>query len=119
MRVLIDTSCSQANDLREVAARRVDFVLRRLNWLVATVRVRFADENGPRGGIDKRCRIELATPGKPTVVATSKASEWRGAFELALARAARTLRKGHHRARRPARGGRDGALPTQDSTALT
>jgi len=114
MRVLIDTSCSQANDLREVAARRVDFVLRRLNWLVATVRVRFADENGPRGGIDKRCRIELATPGKPTVVATSKASGWRGAFESALARAARTLRKGRQRERRPARGGRGDALARED-----
>lgn len=119
MRILIETSCPQANDLREVAVRRVDFVLRRLHWLVATVRVRFVDENGPRGGIDKRCRIELAAPGKPTVVATSKAPQWRGAFESALARAARTLRKGRQRARRPVRGGRDGALPTQDTVALT
>ena len=62
MRVFIETSCPQASELRDVAARRVNFVLRRLHWLVTTVRVRFADENGPRGGVDKRCRIEVATP---------------------------------------------------------
>lgn len=119
MRVLIESSCPQAKDLHEVAVRRVDFVLRRLNWLVATVRVRFADENGPRGGVDKRCRIEFAAPGKPTLVVTSTASEWRGAFETALARAARSLRRTRQRARQPLRGGRTDVSLRQDEFALT
>lgn len=119
MRVLIESSCPQAKDLHEVATRRVDFALRRLHWLVSTVRVRFADQNGPRGGVDKRCRIELAAPGKPTLVVTSTASEWRAAFEAALERAARTLRKARQRARRPSRGGRMAALSPHDAITIT
>jgi ribosome-associated translation inhibitor RaiA len=119
MRVHIEASCPHAKNLRETAVKRIDFVLRRLNWLVSTVRVRFADENGPRGGVDKRCRIELDTPGKKTIVATSTASEWRGAFEAALARASRTLRRGRQRSRRVPRGGRSDALLAQDPIALT
>ena len=39
-------------------------------WAVPTteVSVRLSDENGPRGGEDKRCRIQITFPGAPSVV---------------------------------------------------
>ena len=47
-----------------------------------------SDVNGPRGGIDKRCQVELRTDGAGSVVVASVASDWRTALDNALARAA-------------------------------
>jgi hypothetical protein len=71
--------------------RRVRFVLRRLGWLVPRAEVQMSDVNGPRGGIDKRCQVELRTDGAGSVVVASVASDWRTALDNALARAARFL----------------------------
>ncbi len=58
-----------------------------------------SDVNGPRGGIDKRCQVELRTDGAGSVVVASVASDWRTALDNALARAARFAmrlwRRGH------------------------
>jgi len=40
--------------------RRLAFALGRFARRIEHVRVRFADINGPRGGIDKRCAIECS-----------------------------------------------------------
>ena len=50
-----------------------------------------SDVNGPRGGIDKRCQVELQTDGAGSVVVASVASDWRAALNKALAKAARFL----------------------------
>jgi hypothetical protein len=63
--------------------------MRRLGWLVPRARVQLHDVNGPRGGVDKRCRIELRTRGAGAVVVTSMARDWHAALDTALARAAR------------------------------
>jgi len=47
--------------------------------------------NGPRGGIDKRCQVELRTNGAGSVVVASVANDWRTALDNALARASRFL----------------------------
>jgi ribosome-associated translation inhibitor RaiA len=77
--------------LRDFAERRLRFVLRRLTWLVVHARVRLADINGQRRGIDKLCHIELKTDGIPIVVASSVGTDWRLAINTALSRAARLL----------------------------
>jgi len=91
MKVLFKARAPQAADLRELAERRVRFVLRRLGWLVPRAEVQLSDVNGGRGGIDKRCQVELKTDGVGSVVVTSVANEWRTALDRALARAARSL----------------------------
>ena len=53
--------------------------------------VQLSDVNGPRGGIDKRCQVELRTNGAESVVVASVANDWRTALDHALARAARFL----------------------------
>ena len=50
-----------------------------------------SDVNGCRGGIDKRCQVELKTDGAGPVVVTSVAREWRTALDNALARATRSV----------------------------
>lgn len=47
------------------------------------------DINGPRGGIDKHCRVELKTERSGKVVVSSLARDWNGALNAALARASR------------------------------
>jgi hypothetical protein len=90
--------------MREVVERRVRFVLRRLSALVPRVDVKLVDVNGPRGGIDKRCQIELRTDGAGPVVVSSVAKDWRTALDGALARAVRLVLRVWRRAtvaRRP------------------
>ena len=91
MQVLFKSRHPQATDLRDLTERRVRFVLRRLGWLVPRAEVQMSDVNGPRGGIDKRCQVELRTDGAGSVVVASVANDWRTALDNALARAARLL----------------------------
>ena len=91
MQVLFKSRHPHASDLRDLAERRVRFVLRRLGWLVPRAEVQMSDVNGPRGGLDKRCQVELRTDGAGSVVVTSLAGDWRTALDNALARAMRFL----------------------------
>ncbi len=91
MQVLFKSRHPQAAELRELTERRVRFVLRRVGWLVPRADVQMSDVNGPRGGVDKRCQVELRTDGAGSVVVTAVASDWRTALDSALARAARFL----------------------------
>lgn len=103
MQVLFKSRHPQASDLRELTERRVRFVLRRLGWLVPRAEVRMTDVNGPRGGVDKRCQVELRTDGAGSVVVASVASDWRTALDRALARAARFLMRLWRRGSEPRR----------------
>lgn len=91
MQVLFKYRHPKAADLRDLTEHRVRFVLRRLGWLVPRAEVQMSDVNGPRGGIDKRCQLELRTDGAGSVVVASVANDWRTALDNALSRAARFL----------------------------
>jgi ribosome-associated translation inhibitor RaiA len=102
MQVIFESRDPQAAPLRDVAVSRLKFVLRRLGSLVARARLRLSDVNGPRGGIDKRCQVELKTDAGGTVVITAASHDWRSAIDEALARAAQVMRRQLQRGR-PAR----------------
>ncbi len=91
MQVLFESRDLDAVPLREQAIQRVRFSMRRLTWLVPRAKVRFSDINGPRGGLDKCCQIELKTEHHGTLVIRSVAHDWKRALDDALARATRTL----------------------------
>ena len=97
MQVLFKSRHPQATDLRDLTERRVRFTLRRLGWLVPRAEVQMSDVNGPRGGIVKRCQVELRTDGAGSVVVASVASDWRTALDNALSRAARFLMRAWRR----------------------
>ena len=103
MQVLFESRDPEAAQLRELAVRRLRFVLRRLHSLVPRARVRLSDVNGPRGGLDKRCQVELNTEGAGTVLITALARDWRSALDSAMARAARSLAHNWQRGQRPTR----------------
>ena len=83
--------------------RRIEFALDRLRGRVRRVCVRLSDVNGRRGGIDKRCQIELRTDGAGSVVVAAVASDWRSALDSALARAVRFVLRTWRRSRDPRR----------------
>jgi len=87
MQVFVKSRDAQEADLLDLSQRRTRFVLRRLAWLVPQATVVMSDVNGPRGGTDKRCQVELRTDLVGTVVVSSVASDWRSALDKALARA--------------------------------
>jgi hypothetical protein len=102
MQVLIKTRAAQAAPLREFAEQRVRFAMRRLSAIVPRAHVHLSDVNGPRGGLDKQCRIELQTAAGRPVVVTTVARDWHAALEQALARAHGALVRLWHR--RPGHG---------------
>ena len=113
MQVIFETRDPQAAPLREMALGRLKFVLRRLGALVARARLRLSDVNGPRGGVDKRCLVELKTAAGSSVVITAASHDWRTAIDDALARAAQVMRRQlqRNRADRGARTARTAAHP--------
>lgn len=100
MQVLFESRDAEGACVRPFAVRRVRFALRRLSWLVPRARVHLSDVNGPRGGADKRCRIELDAADAPPVLVTALARDWRGAIDQAVRRAASALLRTWRRARR-------------------
>ncbi len=54
--------------LKEHATRRLGFVLTRRSDRIRRVVMRLGDENGPRGGVDKFCRIQVYLNGAPVAV---------------------------------------------------
>lgn len=76
-----------SEELRRHVERRLLFALSRFGERVKDVTVRLADLNGPRGGIDKRCRMlaQLAPRGAIRVVKTD------GDLQAAIDRCAERL----------------------------
>lgn len=76
--------------------RRLRFALGRFDRSLGRVTVRLGDDNGPRGGVDKSCRVQLYAAGRPISIeeidpdmyaAIDRAAERTGrAVERALAR---------------------------------
>jgi hypothetical protein len=104
MQIFIESRDADGAQMRDLSAERVRFVLRRLKALVRRAKVQFTDVNGPRGGVDKRCQVELSTEAAGTVVIASMASDWRTALDRSLGRATRVLTRSVQRSQKPVRG---------------
>ena len=76
--------------LRTQAERRVRFALGSTGGRVRSVVMRLADENGPRGGVDKRCTIRANLPGGPVIIEQQEADLY-VAIDRAADRAARAV----------------------------
>lgn len=75
--------------LHAFTRERLDFALDRFRGLVEKVRVRLSDDNGPRGGIDKRCRFEVRLRGAPAVLIDERSDD----LYTAIARAAQRVER--------------------------
>ena len=61
-------------ELRDHVRRRLEFALGRLGPAVRAVQVTLADVNGPRGGVDKQCRMRIAGDQLPALVIEAAAA---------------------------------------------
>lgn len=104
MQIIFKSRDADGSHMRDLSVDRLRFALRRLNALVSRVQVQFSDVNGPRGGVDKLCRVELKTDKAGTFVISSLAGDWRTALEKSLERVTRVLTRSLKRAHRPTRG---------------
>lgn len=91
MQIRFESRTADGLSIRAMALKRVQFALRRLSWLVPRATVVLSDLNGSRGGLDKRCRVELTSPKTGPVIISSVAKDWRTALDGAVGLAARTL----------------------------
>lgn len=77
--------------VREHAGHRLRFATRRLMAHLLRAKVVWRDDNGPRGGVDKQCRIELHLRHGGSLQVSARAADWSEAFARALARVQRAL----------------------------
>ena len=77
--------------LRDHAERRLRFALGWADARLHRISVRLSDDNGPRGGEDKRCRIRIAFAGAPSVVIEDIETDVYAALDRAADRASRSL----------------------------
>jgi putative sigma-54 modulation protein len=89
MRITIRASSRWVTRL---ARRRFVFALSRFRHRVRTLAVRVTDVNGPRGGLDKRCRVTVQLQGpSQTVVIDDVDADAAIAVDRAADRTARTV----------------------------
>ena len=79
--------------LRNYTENRLKFVIVRDDNVVMRARIRLADINGPRGGVDKRCQVELALAGHSNIVIEDTQADLYFAIDRACERAMRTLNR--------------------------
>ncbi|HQX83273.1 MAG TPA: hypothetical protein PKW63_16020 [Vicinamibacterales bacterium] len=96
MRITVRTTSAW---LTRIAKRRFEFALGRFSGRVHSVTVRVADINGPRGGVDQRCRVtvQLQSP-KRAIVIEDLDADAAVAIDRVADRAARTVARLVHTA---------------------
>lgn len=86
--------------MREYIGRRLSFALDRTQDFIRGAVVRLTDVNGPRGGIDKTCRVELSLSGQAPVIVTESSATAEHAINRAIHRAAQVLSRRLHKSRK-------------------
>jgi ribosomal subunit interface protein len=79
--------------LRAHLARRLAFALGRVSHRIGSARVRLEDVNGPKGGVDKRCRVAVRGDRGWVVMIEELDSDVYAAVDRAAGRAARAVER--------------------------
>ncbi len=82
---------SLTDALLNYARRRLLFSMSYGNNYIHRIAVRLSDINGPRGGADKCCQVQVALAGMPDVVIKDIAVDLYAAIDHAIDRARRTV----------------------------
>ena len=78
---------------RQQIERRASFALARLSTAIKRVEVSLADTNGPRGGVDKRCRVLVHLDGGATAFVEDRDSNLMTLIDRTMDRAGRAAHK--------------------------
>ena len=84
---------SPTHELLVHVHRRLAFELARFAPRVRAVRVLLCDENGPRGGTDKRCRVDIALVRRGRVFVEHLSGDVLAAVDHAARRGARAVER--------------------------
>jgi ribosome-associated translation inhibitor RaiA len=91
--------------LHDFVTRRLYFALGRYAPEIDRVTTHLGDINGPRGGVDKQCRIKVMLRGLKSVVSEARADDLKAAVGVAAERVgrgvARALERRRDTTRRP------------------
>lgn len=88
---------------RAYVRRKLGRKLGKFARAVERVSVRIKDVNGPRGGVDKLCRIKVVLSGLPSVVIEQQHASLQAAVDRALRRTEGAVRRSVQRRRTRAR----------------
>jgi hypothetical protein len=77
--------------LRDYAERRLRFALDRFEPRIADVHLRLEDVNGPRGGVDKQCRLDVLGLPSWRIQVQGEGTTFPEAIDAAAARAGRSV----------------------------
>lgn len=92
MNVTVTSSIDRlSSDTRDSIRQMLRGTLSRFAPNITQVSVLVVDENGPRGGVDKACRVNLMMPGLGPVSATAKHEKVMAAVAEAARRARRMV----------------------------
>jgi len=80
-------------DDRAYVRRKLGMKLGKFANAIVRVTVRIEDVNGPRGGIDKACRVKVVLSGLPSVVVEKKDASQDAAIDGALSAVERAVRR--------------------------
>jgi len=79
-------------DDRAYIRRKLGTKLGKFAEVIERVSVQVGDVNGPRGGIDKSCRIKVVLIGLPSVLIETRQASLQAAVDLGLTRTANAVR---------------------------
>lgn len=99
--------------LAEHVRRRLGFVLTRHSDHIRRVAVRVGDENGPRGGVDKYCRIQVHLLDAPFAMVEDVGADLYAAIDRAADRVGRVVVKHLDRTHRVHGAARHGVRPAR------
>lgn len=102
--------------LRQHAERRLNFALGWASYDVRKIAVRLFDVNGPRGGEDKCCRIQVSLPKSQDVVIEDTEADLYIAIDRAAERAERSVARRLERQREHKHGTFRSAAPDDDGS---
>ncbi|MDR0933831.1 MAG: HPF/RaiA family ribosome-associated protein [Burkholderiaceae bacterium] len=88
---IIAKGVKASESLRNYITARLDTVLTRGQKNVQDITIRLTDTNGPRGGIDKRCQIQVKLPGMSPIVVTGLAADITSAIDMAAQRVSKAV----------------------------
>ena len=105
--------------LRAYTRARISFALDRLRHSVRHVVVQLSDLNGPRGGNDKRCQVQIGVVDAEAVVVKDTDADLYAAIDRATERAGRTVLRRMGRLQRSLRPLRERGTAGQPNTSTS
>ncbi len=73
MRIFIHSKSAQGTDsLRQYVQRNMRRAMERFSSIAQSIHVRLRDENGPKGGVDQHCTIEVRCRRLGPIIAEAK-----------------------------------------------